>query len=602
MTAQPTLITDAPEAADTDASGPEPDGPAERRRRWPWHVGAALIYIVVGMVAMGNWLEHPNETVSSHLANDNTWFQWLLTHGAYSIQHFENPLFSTRQNYPTGVNMMANTSVLGVTLPLAPLTIWLGARVTYLIWMIGALAGTAFAAYYVLQRWVVRSPIAAFLGGAFAGFAPGIVHHANGQPNFASNFALPFLILMVFRLGINGRWLRDGVILGLLVVYQVFINEEMLVAIATGCVVAVLAWAVLSPRMAWRRAKAFLLGATVTAVVAGALLAYPLWFQFKGPQTFEALPLYHSWGEDIATYFYFSRDTIWGDPIVEKTMGYPEQNSWFGWPLTIVVAVAFLVLIWRNLIVRVAFVAGVILAIMSMGPKIRWNGTYTTIPGPWHYIPDDLPVLGLLTPSRLTFTVVGVFAIMVALAFDAAARVRERKTILGRGASVIAGLLVIAALVPLIPKPLPAKEDPMPPEFITSGAWKPYVPAGRSLIPLPVPNRFPIGRENLGWAAWTQDFPIPEGYFLGPGKDGHGQPGADWSRLTWLVNKTVKDNKVPKVSDKDKTQVQSDIARYEAGVLVVRNEPRYDNVRILVEDLMGRAPEQNLDVWIWPIA
>jgi hypothetical protein len=598
VTAQPTLETTAPDDAPSAQAAEETT--ANKPRRWPWHLAVALVYIGLGLLVMGHWLGHPNERVSGHLANDNTWFQWLLNHGAYSIRHWENPLFSTRQNYPTGVNMMANTSVLGVTLPLAPVTMLFGTRVTYLIWMVLALAGTAFSAYWVFQKWVVRSLGAALLGGAFAGFAPGIVHHANGQPNFASNFALPFIAVLVFRLGLNGKWLRDGIILGLLITYQVFINEEMLVVTAGACVIGVLAYVALSPRAAWRRAKEFVLASAVTGVVAAALVAYPLWFQFKGPQTFEALPLYHSWGEDLGTYFYFARDTVFGDPIVEKTMGHPEQNSWFGWPLTIVVALAFLALIWRSVTVRVAFVTAVIFAVMSMGPKVRWMGEYTSIPGPWHWIPDDLPVLGLLTPSRLTFAVVGVFALMVALAFDAAAAVRERKTHWGRGASVIAGLAVIAALVPLIPKPLPAIEDPRPPVFITSGAWRTYVPAGRSLIPLPVPNRW-SGRETLGWAAWTQAFPIPEGYFLGPGPDGHGLSGAEWSTLTKLVDKTLKDKKVPKVSDKQKADVRSDIVRYHAGVLVLRNEPRYDNVRTLMERLLGPG-RQNLDVWIWPVS
>ena len=476
------VTSERPQPAEADQA-PAPS----RWLRARSHLPAAGVYLGFALLVMGGYVLDPNETVSSHLANDNTWFQWLLTHGAYSIQHLENPLFSTRQNYPTGVNMMANTSVLGVTLPLAPLTIWLGARVTYLIWMIGALAGTAFAAYYVLQRWVVRSPIAAFLGGAFAGFAPGIVHHANGQPNFASNFALPFLILMVFRLGINGRWLRDGVILGLLVVYQVFINEEMLVAIATGCVVAVLAWAVLSPRMAWRRAKAFLLGATVTAVVAGALLAYPLWFQFKGPQTFEALPLYHSWGEDIATYFYFSRDTIWGDPIVEKTMGYPEQNSWFGWPLTLRGEGAGPSWCWpgaRSSCGSVA-VAGLFCAfLMSLGPKVRFNG------GPHRDSRARSPrcrstcrCCGLLMPSRLTF--VGDRRERGAGSPWAGSTCRWQK-----GRVPVARVLIALAMLPLIPTPGPGTyRDNNTPEFISSGAWRSYLHGRRDSRPGAVAQR-----------------------------------------------------------------------------------------------------------------
>src|SRR3978361_1080000 len=92
------------------ASVSPPTAPA---RRWPGHVLVALVYIGLGLVVVAHFAVDPNERVSGHLANDNTWFAWLLSHGEYSVRHLSDPLFSTRQNYPTGVNMMANTSALG---------------------------------------------------------------------------------------------------------------------------------------------------------------------------------------------------------------------------------------------------------------------------------------------------------------------------------------------------------------------------------------------------------------------------------------------------------------------------------------------------------
>lgn len=594
---QPTVADASPEIEPAEPAEPAP--PARRPRRWPWHVAAAIVYIGLGLLVMGNFVGAPSDRISSHLPNDNTWFEWLLSHGAYTVRHLENPLFSVRQNYPVGVNMMANTSVLGVTLPLAPVTMLFGARVAYVVWMVLGLAGTAFSTYWVLQRWVVRSRTAAFLAGAFAGFAPGVVHHANGQPNFVSNFVLPFIVVLVMRLGVTGRWLRDGVILGLLVTYQVFVNEENLVVTAITCVLAVLAYAALRPRAAWARAKHFVLATAVTAAVAVPLCAYPLWFQFYGPQHFTSLPTYQSWGEDLVTYVTFSRDTIVGDPIVEKTMGYPEQNSWFGWPLTTVVVLAILALVWRSVTVRVAALAAIVLAVFSMGPKIRWAGTYTETPGIWHYIPDDLPVIGLLVPSRLTFGVVGVFALMIALAFDALAPVRG-KSMPRRVASMTGMLVIIAALVPLIPKPLPARADERPPVFITSGAWKAYVPEGRSLIPLPPPNKF-AGRDALSWSAWAQhEFPVPEGYFLGPDARGIGRAGVEYSTLTKLVNQTVKERKIPPLTPEVRAAVQGDIQRYRGSVLVLRAQPRNEKVRQMVDQLVGPG-EQHADAWVWRV-
>jgi len=597
-------LTTSPSPA--EATPPEPvtdvTPPPGRARRWPIHLLVAAVYIGLGLLVMAHWVANPQGRVSAHLANDNTWFQWLLSHGAYSVRHLENPFFSLRQNYPIGVNMMANTSVLGVTLPLAPVTMLLGARVTYLLWMVGACAGTAFSAYWVLQRYVVRSRAAAFLGGAFAGFAPGVIHHANGQPNFVSNFALPLIVVQVLRLGIDRRWLRDGIILGLLVTYQVFINEEILVVTAGACVVAVLAYAALRPRVARERFKYFLLGSAVTAVTAGLLCAYPLWFQFNGPGTFTSLPLYHTWGEDPVTYLTFARDTLVGDPIVEKTMGHPEQNSWFGWPLTTVVVASILLLWRRSVAVRVAAIVALVFGVMALGPKVRFNGEYPGIRGPWAFIPDDLPVLGLLTPSRLTFAVVGVFALVIALAWDAVGRVRDRDTKPGRIAAVLAMALIAAALIPLIPKPLPAQNDERPPVFITSGEWREYVPDGRTLIPVPLPNKF-AGVETLSWSAWAEhEFPVPEGYFLGPNKDGFGVGGtAEVSMLTKLINLSRRKNYVPKVTPELQLKVQNEIRQWDGSVVVLRARPENANFKTLLDQLIGPS-EQNLDVWLWKVA
>ena len=74
-------------------------------------------YVLLGVFVCANYWADVQHRVSSHLPTDHSWFEWLLTHGAYSVRHLENPLFSARQNAPDGVNMMANTSILGISLP-----------------------------------------------------------------------------------------------------------------------------------------------------------------------------------------------------------------------------------------------------------------------------------------------------------------------------------------------------------------------------------------------------------------------------------------------------------------------------------------------------
>ncbi|MDP9795539.1 uncharacterized membrane protein YuzA (DUF378 family) [Catenuloplanes nepalensis] len=579
-----TALIEAP-ARIADAA-PEAGAPA-RAARWP-HLVAAGVYLALGLVVMGRYLADPNGTLTPQVPADHTWFQWLLSHGAHVVRHLENPLFSAAQNAPDGVNMMANTSVLGVTIPLAPVTMLFGPRVAYVVWMVGACAGTAMTAHWMLQRYLVRSRAAAFLGGAFAGFAPGIVHHANGQPNFVSNFLIPLIVAAVIRLGIDGRWRRDGLVLGGLVTWQLFINEEVLLVTAIAGAVMAFAWAAFRPDEARRRWRSFGAALGVTAVTAGVLCAYPIWFQFHGPGSFSGMPAFNTWGEDPVTWVTFARDTVAGSPAAELTQGRTEQNSWFGWPLVLVLTVITTMLWRRTAVVRTAAVVTGVAAVLSIGPALRFGGELTAIPGPQALLGEDFPVLNLAMPSRMTYAVIGAFAVVLALAWD---RLPARTV---RAA-------IVLALVPLIPQPLPAMPDGAPPRFITSGTWRAYVPEGKTMITLPLPSNW-AGRDQLSWHAWARhEYAVPEGYFLGPDPDGAGHMGpTHLSRTTVLVHLTIEAGAAPAVSAEDRSAVRAEVARWNGAVVVVRDTAGDRAYRDLAEQLFGPGESVD-DVWIWKL-
>ena len=57
---------------------------------------------------------------------DQQAFEWYFGAAAHNLASFSNPLFSDLQNFPDGVNLMANAAVLGLGIPLAPLTLLAG--------------------------------------------------------------------------------------------------------------------------------------------------------------------------------------------------------------------------------------------------------------------------------------------------------------------------------------------------------------------------------------------------------------------------------------------------------------------------------------------
>ncbi|MBM2620982.1 hypothetical protein JIG36_36330 [Actinoplanes sp. LDG1-06] len=547
---------------------------------------AVGVFVVLGLVVMGQYLPDPDGRVAAHLDIDNTWFEWLLAHGAYSVRHLSNPLFSFRQNAPDGVNMMANTSVLGVTLPLAPLTLLLGPKIVYVVWIVAATIATATTTYWALARHLVRSRAAAFAGAALAGFAPGVVNHASGQPNFVSHFLLPLIVVKVLTLG---RPLRDGLVLALLVTWQVFINEEMLLITACTLAVTVIAYAWQRPQAARARLRPFAASLAVCAVIAAALCAYPLWMQFAGPQSYQALPDFHWWGEDIAAVVTLPRDSI-GAFGVEPPFSRTEQNTWFGWALTIVAVLLAFLLRRTSVAARTAAVVALVLAFAALGPQIQINNEPTYVPGPWALISDRTPVLGLIMPSRLSYGVLGAVVVLVALGWEHAPRLSR----FGRP-------IIVAALLPLLPVPIQTVPDPRPPHFITSGAWRPYVPPGTTLVPVPLPG-LGLGRTTLTWsAAAHHEFPVPCGYFLGP--DEHGvarmNPGARVTTVQLILD-VIYTREVPTVTAATRAAVQADLTRWNAAVVVLAPQPAEAQLRSLLVDLLGPG-ERHSDVWLWTV-
>ncbi|QNN48572.1 hypothetical protein H9L10_09590 [Phycicoccus endophyticus] len=262
--------------------GPATGRPARLR---PADLLAPLLYLgVAGYVTM-HLLAAVRTGYLSQGVQDQQAFEWYFGATAHNLATLANPLASDLQNYPTGVNLMANASVLGLGVPLAPLTLLAGPQVTFVLVELAGLTLTASAWYWLLRRRLPVHPAAAFLGGLLAGFGPGMVSHANGHPNFVVQALVPVVIDRLLRLAEGRRPVRDGVVLGLLAAWQVLIGEEVLLLAGVGVLVAGAVLAV-HRGVRWRQ---LLVGLGVGAGVALTLVGVPLWWQFFGPQSYTSI-------------------------------------------------------------------------------------------------------------------------------------------------------------------------------------------------------------------------------------------------------------------------------------------------------------------------
>ncbi|MFI7543283.1 hypothetical protein [Actinoplanes sp. NPDC049599] len=570
--------------------------PARRRRA---DLGALIGYLALGVLVLIQLWISPAGRVLSHNDDDHGFFAFVLAHGERVVFHGANPLFSDRMNVPDGVNMMANTTVLALSVPLAPVTHWLGAGVSLVLLLTLGLSGTAFAWYWVLSRHLVTGRVAAWIGGLWCGFAPTMVSHANGHINFVSLFVVPFLVWQVLRLREPGRVVRGGVVLGLLVVLQVFINEEILLFTALTLGVFVSAYAALEPRAVagyWRRFVAGLGVAVVTALVP---LAYPLWFQFAGPQSYSGQPFEPGkFVTDLLSLGAYARQSLAGNAAIarELSVSPTEENTFFGVPMLVMIVVS-VVLLWRNLAARAAAIAGLVLLIMSMGPELRIAGHDTGIPLPFALI-AHVPVIDLVSVTRFAMVPATIIGLLLALAADRVPLLERRRRL-----AFWAGLAL--AVVPVLPKPLPVvAADPLPP-FIAQQQWRDYVTPGRTLVTVPLPE-VTTGRAGMRWFALSGlDYAVPRGYFMGPANppltitgswNAAPRPTSELLRLAGAYGR------MPVVSVADRTSAVADLTYWRASVVVlVPGTPHHDLLRSIITELLGKAPQPVGGVLLWDV-
>jgi len=317
------------------APAPVSDPPAEpsRRARVPWRAHLAVAGLALGLavyVTSGLWADPYGHGLTVNLG-DQAFFEWLLGYGVHLLGNGADPFFAEVLNAPVGVNLAANTSITVFILLFAPLSHLLGPQVSFVTILTLNLAGAAFAWYLFLGRWVTRYRLAAAVGGLFCGFAPGFVSHANGHLNWSAGWVAPVVLWWVLKLRQPGRWLRNGLVLGLLVAVGFSIAAEGLFFTALASGVFLITWSLAPATRAEARAAlpTVLKGLAVTAVIAGALLAYPLYMHFAGPQSFSGTGFnQRHYVEDLAAYLgYASRSTAAAAGLSRRSRSAPGASS-----------------------------------------------------------------------------------------------------------------------------------------------------------------------------------------------------------------------------------------------------------------------------------
>ncbi|GAA4689303.1 glycosyl transferase [Phytohabitans rumicis] len=563
--------------------------------------------ICLVFVALAGWVTHglwpdPGGRVLALNPEDQTLYEWFLATDT-KFYFGDWSLLTERLNAPSGVNLLANTTVIALGALFTPVTLIFGVPVTFALIAGGNLAGTAIAWYFLFTRTLGASRLAAGLGAGLCGFGPGIVSQNNSHLHMTAQFLVPVLVYLVVRLaraadpsarpeGVDRRRVvTSGLWLAFVVTVQVFIGEEVLFLTAVTLAVLTLTYAVARRDFARRVLPWFLAGMGVAVGAAGVLLAYPLWFQFAGPLSVpNGVFSPHYFSADLASWSAISPLSIAGsNDSARLSTGSAEYNTFLGWPLILVALACAIRMIRRPLVVAVTL-TGILMAWLSLGPDIVINGKRTDIPGPYAVL-VGVPVVDGALPMRFALALLPLVAVLLVLAIDQARRSTWPRWLMP-GA-------VVVALLPIFPAPLPTTDRPALPEFISGGHWRSCVKPGGVMVPVPIAT--PPQPWAMRWAAAANvEFGMPEGFFIGPyGAKRRASMGTYKRPTSQLLADVAKDGGRPGIGEDQLRMAREDLAFWGASCVVLTDDaPHRDDLQATLEALLGPGTRV-ADAWTW---
>jgi len=554
---------------------------------------ALLVYVLAAMALSAAVWGSPTTTWAGGCC-DPEQFMWFLGWTPYALTHGLDPFFTTAIGAPAGVNLMWNAAM-----PVLGLVAWLptllgGPIFAYNVLLVGGIALSAWTAYLALRRYAGPG-LGAFVGGAVYAFSPYLASHAEIHLNLSQAWIPPLFLLVLDELLVRRRrpaWLL-GVALGLLSVLQLLVSEEILATSVIAAAILVLVLAVnhrAGIGAGLRRLGVALPAAAATFLIVG---GWPLAAQFLGPQRLtNRVQDSAVFSTDILNLFlptpYQLIAPAAATAISSKFSGlYHEATGYIGFPLLLLLIVVAIER-WEDLRIRVATLAGLILLVLSLGPRLTLGSAGTGIPLPW--LPfASMPLLEHVLPGRLTLFV------WLAIAGVVAMVVTEARS---RGRAGVPRLLFVAiALVVILPVPL-SRSSVSVPRFFERWTER-GIPATDTVLIAPLPGNG-IEAAPMLWAAVAgYDIRMAEAYAFVPLPDGRTSALGPSTTLTDAMRAIQRNRSSILAAGNLRTQIAADL--HAAGIrhVIVGPMAARDAMVAFFSNLFGRPPDEVEGVAIW---
>lgn len=554
-------------------------------------LGTLIVFVTLAVLLFSSTWVHPS---AAWIGDDRDphLFIWYLGWTQRQLAAPHNPFFTTDMLYPGGTNLMWNTAVFVPATLLWPVTTAFGPVASYNVMATAAVALSAWCAFLAIRRFVANDLLSA-AAGLFYGFSPYMVAQSMRHPHVTLAMFPPLALILLHEILVRQRRnpLLTGGLLGLASAVQLLTGEEILATTAFVAVLGVALLCLLHPgEIAVRAPRA--LTALATAVACFAILAaYPLAFQFFGPQrAFGLLQPPDKYVSDLLAFVVppstMALSTSASAAVTGAFTGnITENDAYVGLPLIVLFTTAA-VLRRRQPAVRWAALLTVVIAVLSLGPRLHIGGHVTPLPLPWALV-GSLPLMENVLPARLMlFAYIGI-GIVVADMVGTAVRAGPRQ----RTAAIAAATV---ALMPLVPRLPYISTDAQAPAFFKAGGEAAQLPPDSVVLVTPFSGH--LSSVAMYWQATAgYGFRMAEGEAFVPGPSLGPPPSPLQDTLTAFDH----GEEAPGASPGDRAQSLHELSALGVTTVVAGPSHGHDRIVDYFTSLFGRPPVRTGEVDVW---
>jgi hypothetical protein len=416
----PASATGSPEPSAAAPAAAPPARFVRGRADWRELIGVFVITLGLSLAWFHNTFFAPLNTQVGVFGDANE-YAWFLAWVPYAIGHGLNPLGTTIVNFPHGINMMWNTSILLPSFLMSPITIIFGAAFSYNVLAVLAPALNSTFAYLAFRRWTGRLP--ALAGALIFGFSPFMVSQSVGHLAQTLLMSAPLLLIVLDRLLVvqTSKWWVDGLLLGALAWVQLLTGEEILALEAVVALITLIVVCAMNDRAIFSHVRYAAKGLVVAAISFGALSLPFLAYQYLGPDKVQDVHPADVYVTDLLDFIIPTNITHFATSaainISNQFSGNgSEEGAYIGIPLLAFI-VFTLVVARRRKITWVAFTVAATAALLSMGPQVHAGGARPGIELPDAWL-QDLPFFHNVLPDRFAAVMFVGVGLLVALGLN----------------------------------------------------------------------------------------------------------------------------------------------------------------------------------------